>query len=112
MGHCEMNWEVAGLSHEEIAQRSRILSSNDWSSFPESEQLAFAFARKLTKAPGSITPADLDGLRHAFGDRKALIVMLHASRHHYMTRISNGFQLTLERENVFYDYWNVKRPSK
>lgn len=112
MGHCEMNWEVAGLSHEEIAQRSRILSSNDWSSFPESEQLAFAFARKLTKSPGSIASADLDGLRHAFGDRKALIVMLHAGRHHYMTRISNGFQLTLERENVFYDYWNVKRPSK
>lgn len=112
MGHCEMNWEVAGLTPEEIAQRSRLLSGSDWSSFPEREQLAFAFARKLTKSPGSITPSDLEGLRQAFGEKKALIVMLHASRHHYMTRISNGFQLTLERENVFYDYWNVKRPAQ
>ncbi|MCA9097137.1 MAG: hypothetical protein KDA36_02080, partial [Planctomycetaceae bacterium] len=112
MGHCEMNWEVAGLTPDEIAQRSRVLSSNDWSSFPAGEQLAFAFARKLAKSPGSIAPADLEGLRLALGVRQALTVMLHASRHHYMTRISNGFQLTLERENVFYDFWNVKRPGE
>ena len=36
--------------------------------------------------------------------------MLNASRYHYMTRISNGFQLKLERENVFYDYYNTKPP--
>ena len=41
-------------------------------------------------------------------DLRALFVALHASRYHYMTRISNGFQLTLERDNVFYAYWNVK----
>ena len=34
--------------------------------------------------------------------------MLNASRYNYMTRISNGFQLKLERENVFYDYYNTK----
>lgn len=112
MGHCEMNWEVAGLSRDEIAQRSRILSSNDWSGFPESEQLAFAFARKLTMSPGTISQQDLSQLDHFFGSKKSLSILLHASRHHYMTRISNGFQLTLERENVFYDYWNVKRPGK
>ena len=37
--------------------------------------------------------------------------MLNASRYHYMTRISNGFQLKLERENVFYDYYNARPPA-
>ena len=37
--------------------------------------------------------------------------MLNASRYHYMTRISNGFQLKLERENVFYDYYNTRPPA-
>ena len=34
MGHCEMNWEVAGLTKDEIAERSRLLAGDDWSSFP------------------------------------------------------------------------------
>jgi alkylhydroperoxidase family enzyme len=111
MGHCEMNWEVAGLTKEEIAERSRLLAGDDWSSFSPAEQHAFAFARKLTTTPGSISAADLDILKRDFGPDRALIVVLNASRHHYMTRISNGFQLKLERENVFYDYYNTKPPA-
>ena len=111
MGHCEMNWEVAGLTKSEIAERSSLLASDDWSSFTPAEQHAFAFARKLTKTPWKISSADVAELNHDFGTDKAIIVMLNASRYHYMTRISNGFQLTLERENVFYDYYNVKTPT-
>ncbi len=107
MGHCEMNFEVAGLSKEEIAARSRFLASDDWSSFPPREQRAFAFAHKLN-FPIRVTPSDITQLRQDFGDEAALIIMLNACRYHYMTRISNGFQLTLERENVFFDYYNVK----
>ncbi len=29
MGHCEMNWEVAGLSKGTIAERSRLLAGDD-----------------------------------------------------------------------------------
>jgi alkylhydroperoxidase family enzyme len=108
MGHCEMNWEVAGLTKPEIAERSRLLAGDDWSSFPPAEQHAFAFARKLTREPASITDEELAQLKTDFGLDRALIVMLNASRYHYMTRISNGFQLTLERKNVFYDYYNTK----
>ena len=107
MGHCEMNWEVAGLTRSEIAERSSLLAGDDWSSFPPAEQHAFAFARKLTRTPWQISNADVVELIHDFGLDQAMIVMLNASRYHYMTRISNGFQLTLERENVFYDYYNV-----
>ncbi len=110
MGHCEMNWEVAGLSKGEIAERSRLLSGDDWSSFPAAEQRAFAFARKMTKAPWSISGDDIAALKRDFGPERAVIVALNASRYHYMVRISNGFQLRLERENVFYDYYNTKAP--
>ena len=108
MGHCEMNWEVAGLTKPEIAERSRLLAGDDWSSFPPAEQHAFAFARKLTRAPWTVSGDDIGELKRDFGPDRALIVMLNASRYHYMTRISNGFQLTLESKNVFYDYYNTK----
>ena len=111
MGHCEMNWEVAGLTKDEIAERSRLLAGDDWSSFPPAEQRAFAFARKLTAAPWTVSREDVATLDRDFGPDRAVIVMLNASRYHYMTRISNGFQLKLERENVFYDYYNTKPPA-
>ncbi len=108
MGHCEMNWEVAGLSRADIAARSRLLASNDWSSFTPAEQHAFAFGRKLTTAPWNVSQEDIQQLKRDLGADRALIVALNASRYNYMTRISNGFQLKLERENVFYDYYNTK----
>lgn len=112
MGHCEMNWEVAGLSKPEIAARSRLLAGDDWSSFTPAEQHAYAFARTLTRAPWTITDADIQTLKSDFGPDRALILVLNASRYHYMTRISNGFQLKLERENVFYDYYGTKPPAQ
>jgi alkylhydroperoxidase family enzyme len=110
MGHCEMNWEVAGLTPEQIAERSRLLAGDDWSSFPEGQQRAFAFARKLTKAPWEIVAGDVAGLCRDMGEERGLLVLLYACRCNYMTRISNGFQLSLERENVFWDYYGVKPP--
>ena len=107
MGHCEMNFEVAGLKPDEIASRTRLLGSDDWSSFSAAEQQAFAFARKLSKTPWEVSQEDVHQLQQNFGPHLAMLVMLNASRYHYMTRISNGFQLTLERTNVFYDYWRV-----
>jgi hypothetical protein len=106
MGHCEMNWEVAGLPKSLIAERSQLLAGDDWSSFPAEEQRAFAFARRLTKYPGRISDEDIDTLKHDFDTERALFILTYASRCNYMTRISNGFQLRLERENVFFDYYS------
>jgi alkylhydroperoxidase family enzyme/Ca2+-binding EF-hand superfamily protein/thiol-disulfide isomerase/thioredoxin len=109
MGHCEMNWEVAGLDKDEIAERSKLLAGDDWSSFLAAEQHAYAFARKLTATPWAVSDGEIATLGRDFGPDRALLVVLNASRYHYMTRISNGFQLTLERTNVFYDYYNTKQ---
>jgi alkylhydroperoxidase family enzyme len=106
MGHCEMNWEVAGLTKPQIFERSRLLAGNDWSSFPPEDQRAFAFARKLTQAPGTVSASDIEGLERDFGFERAVNILMYASRCNYMVRVSNGFQLQLERENVFLDYYN------
>ncbi len=110
MGHCETHWEAAGLSRPEIAERSRLLAGGDWSAFPAAEQIALAFARKLSRRPWEISPADIGTLQRDFGPDSALAVALNASRDHYLTRIANGFQLTLERENVCCDDDEADRP--
>jgi hypothetical protein len=42
MGHCEMLLAVAGLDNKEIAERTRLLASGDWSSFHRSCNLLLA----------------------------------------------------------------------
>lgn len=111
MGHCEMNWEVAGLSKEDIQNLSRSLASDDWSKFTQQEQTAFSFGRKLSYAPAEITRRDLEALHDSFGRQLALFIAVQASRYHYMVRVSNGFQLRLESENVFYNFWNRMKPN-
>ncbi len=91
MGHCEMNWEVAGFDRNKISQISRQLAENDWSTFSEAEQKALDFARRLTRSPGAISKTDIDNLRQGFGDQRAFFIAVNASRYNYMTRISNGF---------------------
>jgi alkylhydroperoxidase family enzyme len=104
MGHCEMLLEVAGLDKPAIAQRTAKLAGDDWSSFPLAEQDAFRFARKLTQAPSSIDDADIRNLIDDFGLERALDVVWWASRCQFMTKISDAFQLQLERENVFAEF--------
>ncbi|AMV35398.1 Iodothyronine deiodinase [Pirellula sp. SH-Sr6A] len=101
MGHCEMLLEVAGLSKEATANRTKLLAESDWSAFPPEEQRAYAFARKLSTTPWLISQQDYQTLRSDWGDKKAMGIFWWLCRGLYMTRISDGFQLPLERENVF-----------
>lgn len=105
MGHCEMLLEVAGLEKSAIAERTRRLAGDDWSAFPPSEQVAYAYARMLTKTPWALTTADYKGLEAALGPERAMATFWWLCRGLYMTRVSDGFQLPLERENVFMDFY-------
>jgi hypothetical protein len=105
MGHCEMLLEVAGLDKTAIAERTRRLASDDWSCFPPAEQRAYAYARKLTKAPWELTPADYKALEQDLGPERAMATFWWLCRGLYMTRVSDGFQLPLERDNVFADFF-------
>lgn len=103
MGHCEMLLEVAGLDKDAVAERTRQLASNDWSAFPAEEQRAYAYARKLSQAPWTLTAEDYRTLEEDLGPAKAMSTFWWLCRGLYMTRISDGFQLPLERQNVFAD---------
>ena len=112
MGHCEMLLEVAGLDKAAIAERTRRLASDDWSAFPPAEQRAYAFARKLTKTPWDLKAADYKTLERDLGADKAMATFWWLCRGLYMTRVSDGFQLPLERDNVFQDFFSPKSAPK
>lgn len=101
MGHCEMLLEVAGLDRASIADRTRRLASSDWSAFPAAEQRAYAYARKLSRTPWELSAADYRTLEADLGPKQAMATFWWLCRGLYMTRVSDGFQLPLERENVF-----------
>src|SRR5262249_29188053 len=101
MGHCEMLLAVAGLDEKQIGDGWKKRAGGVWSAFPPQDQTAFAFAKKMSQEPASITDADVAELRRQFGLERALDVVWWACRCHYMTRVADAFQLPLERENVF-----------
>ena len=101
MGHCEMLLEVAGLDKQAIADRTSKLAGDDWSAFPPEEQRAYAYARKLSRAPWTLAVEDYRTLEQDLGPAKAMSTFWWLCRGLYMTRVSDGFQLPLEKENVF-----------
>ncbi len=103
---------VAGLDTNAVAERTQRLASNDWSSFSPGDQAAFAFARKQARTPWDIGRADIAELVRHFGTERTLDIIWWACRCHYMTRVADGFQLPLERENVFSDRAPAKETAK
>jgi hypothetical protein len=101
MGHCEMLLAVAGLDKKAVTEQTQRLASGDWSTFTPAERAAFAFARKQAQSPSAINADDTQLLIQQLGAARALDVIWWSSRCHYMTRVADGFQLPLERENVF-----------
>ena len=101
MGHCEMLMEVGGLDRSAIQDRTRALATGDWTRFSPAERTAFALAEKMTDAPWSVTDADVAALQTALGPERALDAIWWIARCQFMTKVSDAFQLSLERENVF-----------
>lgn len=105
MGHCEMLLEVAGLDKNGVAERTRKLAGSDWSAFPPAEQRAYAYARKLSRTPWELTAVEYATLETDLGPDQAMATFWWLCRGLYMTRVSDGFQLPLERDNVFQDFY-------
>jgi alkylhydroperoxidase family enzyme len=104
LGHTEMLWELGGLPRAQIAGACRVLAGNDWSSFPPAERRALHFARKVSKTPWAVTNPDIEELKHDFGPTRTAAIIWWECRANYMTRVANGFQLGLERDNVLREY--------
>lgn len=101
MGHGNMLLAVAGFTDGEVKERTTKLATGDWSMLAPAERQAFAFAAKLAKTPAAVTQADTTALAETLGEHRALDVVFYSAWVNYMTRVADGFQLPLERENVF-----------
>jgi hypothetical protein len=101
MGHTEMVLAVAGLEGQAVEERVRRLAGGDWSSFPPDERTAFQFVYKQARHPASVGRRDTRALAGRCGPERALDVIWWSCRCHYMTRVADAFQLTLEGVNVF-----------
>lgn len=112
MGHCEMLMEVGGLNKDQIAARTAEMSKADWSGFPAAERVAFSLASQLTRAPWDTTDADVENLKHVLGEARAIDAIWWIARCQFMTKVSDTFQLPLERENVFIDFEPPKENAK
>jgi hypothetical protein len=101
MGHTQMLLAVAGLDDLVVKERARKLASGDWSSFKAEERAGLHFARKLTRAPWTVGPADIDTLTAHWGRERALDMVWYVCWCNYMTRVADAFQVPLEADNVF-----------
>jgi alkylhydroperoxidase family enzyme len=92
---------VAGLSDDDLKAKVKVLAGKDWKTLPAHERLAFRFAAKLTRTAAEVTPADVAEMAEAFGPERAIDLIWYTCWCNYMTRVADGFQLPLEKENVF-----------
>ena len=112
MGHTEMALAVAGLDQQKLSERVQNLASGIWNTFTPSEQAAFRFAHKQAKDPASVASEDLRQLIEYFGPERAIDVVWWCCRCHYMTCVSDAFQLPLEEQNVFDGFAPVQPRNK
>ena len=101
MGHGNMLLAVAGLTDDEVKERTKRLAAGDWGEFSPAERQALAFTARLSKRPAAVTDADVRDLVETFGRERAVDVLWYASWVNFMTRFADAFQLPLERTNVF-----------
>ena len=101
MGHSEMLLAVAGMKDEDLKKQTKKLATGDWAAFTPAEQMGFGIAFKLSRAPWSVTDAEVAALASALGPERAIDLIWRISWANYMTRMADAFQLPLERENVF-----------
>lgn len=102
MGHTMMLMEVAGMNLGEIRDHCQVLSSGDWSSFTPDQRAMLHFARRLTSNPLHVSRDDVELLRDQLGELGAVDALWHISWCNFMVRVSNAFQMPLEKRNVFW----------
>jgi hypothetical protein len=85
LGHQESKLLAAGMNEDSIAALD-----SDWSAFPESEQAAFALARRLTTEPHLICDADIDACKKFYSDLQVLEMIGSVAGNNAINRWKEG----------------------
>ncbi len=93
MGHVVMTSELSGVPEHDVLC---IEETED----PKRAAI-FAYARKVSREPASVTREDVDALRPYLTDVQIVELVFAVCRFSTMNRLADAFGVPLEKENVF-----------
>lgn len=93
MGHVVMTSELAGVAEQDVLC---IEETRD----PKRAAI-FAFARKVSREPASITREDVETLTPYLNTAQIVELVFAVCRYNTMNRLADAFGVPLEKENVF-----------
>lgn len=96
LGHQEVKLAAKGATEGQL-----LALDTDWSGLPEGRRAAYAFARKLTMAPQTITSADIDALRPHYEPLSILGLVFLVSRYNSTNRWTDALGLPQEGHREF-----------
>ncbi|MGI8550424.1 MAG: carboxymuconolactone decarboxylase family protein [Dehalococcoidia bacterium] len=91
---------------------NHVMHGEDDPSLGPQEQAMVAYARRLTREPAAMTPADLDALRTTgLSEEQVLNVVLIACLFNFMTRLADGLGVEVEPQKAaLAAKWLQQRP--
>jgi AhpD family alkylhydroperoxidase len=97
--YCTLH-QVLGLRRLGVEPAQLVAMRKSDEALTARERLAVDFARKLTRAPASVTDADYATLRAEFQEQGALEVLLQTCNFAFMNRFTDGLRLPSEDEAI------------
>ncbi|HEX8147050.1 MAG TPA: carboxymuconolactone decarboxylase family protein [Pyrinomonadaceae bacterium] len=97
--YCTLH-QVLGLRRLGVSPAKLVSMKKDDSQLTPRELAAVTFARKVTRAPASVTDEDFRALKSEFGERGAAEVLLQTCAFSFMNRLTDGLRLPSEDEAV------------
>lgn len=97
--YCTLH-QVLGLRRLGVSPAKLVSMKKDDSQLTTRELAAVTFARKVTRAPASVTDEDFRILKAEFGEQGAAEVLLQTAAFSFMNRFTDGLRLPSEDEAV------------
>jgi len=97
--YCTLH-QVLGLRRLGVSPAKLVSMKKDDSQLTPRELAAVTFARKVTRAPASVTDEDFRALKSEFGEQGATEVLLQTAAFSFMNRFTDGLRLPSEDEAV------------
>ncbi|MDX6484389.1 MAG: hypothetical protein QOE95_2160, partial [Gaiellaceae bacterium] len=92
--------QVLGLRRLGVSPAKLVAMKKDDSQLTPRELAAVTFARKVTRAPASVTDEEFRALKAEFGEQGAAEVLLQTCAFSFMNRLTDGLRLPSEDEAI------------
>jgi alkylhydroperoxidase family enzyme len=96
MGHQETKLAAAGRTEDRVASLD-----GDWSGHTPAERVAYAYAKKLSREPQSVTDADIAALKRHYTDAQVLEMTMAVGGFNGMNRWTGALAIPQEEHRVY-----------